>query len=432
MEVVRIPNNPGPVRGELTVPGSKSITNRALIMAALAEGSSVLENALFSDDTIYMMEALEHSGISLLSVPEHARIEVDGGLSRLALSPDQPLFVGNAGTAMRFLTAMFSLTRQHYELTGSERMKQRPIGELLDAIAALGGDATSRNSNGCPPVIINGRGLAGGEVHFSGRVSSQFISALMMAAPYARQDVRIVINDEPVSVPYLEMTAGVMAAFGVHTQQSADRRCFTVTAGQRYLAGRYQVECDASSASYFLATAAVSRGRVQINGLGRASIQGDIRFLDLLEQMGCSVESGDNWVAVSGPDKLQGIDVDMRHISDMTLTLACVALFAQGPTTIRGVANIRFKETDRIKALCTELTRLGADVSEREDGLVIRPAPEYQAAAIKTYDDHRMAMSFAVAGLRIPGLEILDPQCTSKTFPDFFPTFLRLVNGAQA
>ena len=419
MKSIRILNSK-PIDANLRIPGSKSITNRALVITALAEGRSILNNALFSDDTIYMMEALNQLGIEVRSQPENNRIIIDGGLSRIKYTSEKSLFLGNAGTAMRFLTAMLSLTNNTIELTGITRMKQRPIGELLSALASWGGDLYSTKGNGCPPVLIRGRGLEGGIVSLPGKTSSQFISALLLISPYTKNESIINIENNPVSLPYIKMTTEMMNEFGVIIDSTDKPMSFRTSPHKKYSPGEYLIESDASSASYFFAAAAVTGGKTRILGLSEKSIQGDIAFVRVLEKMGCTIKSGPDWIEVSSNGHLNGITADMKNISDTAQTLACVALFAEGKTKITGIANIRFKETDRILALKNELSRLGAKIEETDDSITIHPAQKYNTAEIETYDDHRMAMSFAVAGLKIKGITIKDHECVSKTFPDFF------------
>lgn len=412
----------------VSIPGSKSITNRAMICAALAEGESLLTNALFSDDTRYMAEALKATGIPVETDPEACTIRIVGGGGSFGPT-DKKLHIGNAGTAMRFLTAALTLGQGKYTLDGIARMRERPIKELTDALGNLGAEIRSTLHEGHPPLEITGGTLQGGRALFSGKISSQFISAIMLAAPYAKEIVHIDISREPVSRPYLEMTAQVMEDFGVSCRADEYYKSITINPGTGYSGHTYSVESDASSASYFFAAAAVAGGTVTVEGLSRDSIQGDIGFVDALVRMGCNAEWGENYVSISRKGPLKGIEIDMRHISDTALTLCAVALYAEGPTRISGVANMRVKETDRISALCKELSRMGAHVDEHEDGLTIHPTEKYHHAKIETYDDHRMAMSFAVAALGTEGITILDPGCTAKTFPDFFKRFAPCTGG---
>jgi 3-phosphoshikimate 1-carboxyvinyltransferase len=405
----------------VTVPGSKSITNRALIAAALADGTSQLVGALHSDDTRYMAAALNVLGVIVESDQTNASFRINGGGGTFS-APEADLFVGNSGTTMRFLTAALPLGRGRYRIDGVPRMRLRPIAPLIAALNDLGADARSEAGTGCPPVVVHADGLRGGRTRMAGDLSSQYFSALMLSAPYARDGVAVDVAGELVSKPYLPMTAAVMAAFGVAADiDRAYWRRIAVAPGQRYTGRRYHVEPDASNASYFFAAAAVTGGRVRIDGLGRGSTQGDLRFVDILAKMGAEVEIGDGFTEVRGPRQgdLRGVDLDLGPISDTAQTLAAIAPLASGPTTIRGIAHARLKETDRVSALATELRRLGQDVDEFADGLRITPRP-LQPVDIDTYDDHRMAMSFAVAALRAPGIRLRDPECVAKTFPGFF------------
>lgn len=399
------------------IPGSKSYTNRALLVAALAEGESLLRRVLHSDDTHFMVEGLRAFGVILQGEGENLRVQGTGGRLR---SPEHPVFLGNAGTAMRFLTTFAALAPGRTKLTGVQRMQERPIQDLLDALQKLGVHAVAKRGNGCPPVVVQGGGLPGGRTRLFGANSSQYLSSLLLSAPYAREDLLIEVEGELASKPYVDMTIQVMRDFGVQVEQEGYRR-FRVPAGQRYRAREYLIEADASNASYFLAAAAVTGGSVTVRPIPRDSVQGDLRLLDLLAKMGCRVSRGDDWIRVEGRAR-RGIHADMNALPDMVQTLAVVAAFAGTPTRIDHVANLRIKETDRLRALATELRKLGAEVEERDDGLTIYPRPLH-GADIATYDDHRMAMSFAVAGLVVPGVRILNPECVSKTFPDFFKRF---------
>ncbi|MBN1589862.1 MAG: 3-phosphoshikimate 1-carboxyvinyltransferase [Pirellulales bacterium] len=406
----------GPIRGTIRPPGSKSITNRALVCAALADGPSTLTGVLDSEDTRIMLDALARLGLEISPdwAGRTARIAGCGGELPVA---EADLFVGNSGTTVRFLTAMVALGQGTFRLDGTPRMRQRPIQPLLDALGQLGVDATGESGTGCPPVVVRARRLAGGRATVSGTISSQYLSGLLMAAAGARGPVEITVEGELVSKPYVEMTLAVMRSFGVRVE-SADPARYLVPAPQVYRACRYAIEPDASAASYFFAAAAITGGRVTVEGLSRDSLQGDVAFCDCLAQMGCNVEYGRERITVeAGP--LHGIDVDMNAISDTVQTLAAVALFAEGPTLIRNVGHIRHKETDRLAALAAELRKLGAAVEEGPDRLRIEPGSG-RGATIETYDDHRMAMSLALVGLRTPGVVIRDPDCTAKTYPGFF------------
>ena len=403
------------------MPGSKSLTNRALLTAALADGDSELLGALHSDDTRYMAAALNALGVGVESDEERARFAIQGGGGTFSAA-EADLFVGNSGTTMRFLTAALPLGHGRYRIDGVPRMRLRPIAPLLEALQDLGADARSELDTGCPPVVVEADGLRGGQTRMAGDLSSQYFSALLLAAPYAREGVSVEIAGDLVSKPYLPMTTSVMAAFGVTADLDTDNwQHLAVRPGQRYTGRVYQIEPDASNASYFFAAAAVTGGRVRVEGLGKDSTQGDLHFVDVLRAMGAEVEMSDTFTEVRGPSngELKGVDLDLGPISDTAQTLAAIAPFATGPTTIRGVAHARIKETDRVAALACELRRLGQEVEEFEDGLRITPRP-IQPADVETYDDHRMAMSFGVAALRSPGIRLCDPGCVAKTFPNFF------------
>ena len=408
-----------PVSASVRVPGSKSITNRALLLAALAEGESRLTGALDSDDTERMQECLRALGTDILE-RDGGELIVRGVGGHFA-APAGPLFVGNSGTTIRFVTAAAALAPKGSEvvLDGTARMRERPIGDLLDALVQLGVEAKSLGDNSCPPVRVAGGGLRGGDCAIRGEMSSQYLSAILMAAPLAKEDVAIKVAGHLVSEPYVDITKSVMEAFGARIE-SEGCCLFRISAGQSYKSRTYEIEPDASNAAYFLAAAAVTGGRVVVEGLGTASMQGDSRFVDILEQMGCAVERSSRRLAVTGPERLKGIDTDLETIPDTAQTAAVLAAFAGGPSTIRGIGNLRVKETDRIAAISTELRKLGVDVEEGSDYWHITPPRRLNGAAIDTYDDHRMAMSFAVAGLALDGVTINDPGCVAKTFPDFW------------
>lgn len=412
----------GPAWGSIRPPGSKSITNRALVCAALANQPSTLIGVLESDDTRVMTEALSKLGVNVRSELSQHRSLVTGCGGIIPAAPAD-LFIGNSGTTVRFLTAMLALGHGTYTLDGTPRMRERPIQDLLDALAQLGVDAASTAGTGCPPVVIRACGLRGGEATIRGDVSSQFLSGLLMAAPYAQSPLRLKITGELVSQPYVHMTLAVMRAFGVDVPDN-DLSDLRIDAPRHYTGRTYEIEPDASAASYFWAAAAITGGVVSVEGLNRSSLQGDVAFCDCLAQMGCEVQYSESGTTVVGRP-LRGIDVDMNAISDTVQTLGAVALFAKGPTRIRNVGHIRHKETDRIGALATELRKLGATVEQRSDGLTITPG-KLQPAAIDTYDDHRMAMSLALVGLKQPGVLINDPGCTAKTYPQFFSDLEKL------
>jgi 3-phosphoshikimate 1-carboxyvinyltransferase len=426
---------PGPIDAVVRVPGSKSITNRALIAAALADGHSLLTDALLADDTRLMIDALRALGIAVTVDEGGPNLEVTGCGGHLPLS-EARLFCGNAGTVMRFGAAMAATAYGSFELDGVERMRERPIGDLADALRSLGSGVEYLGEEGFPPIRLHARRLRGGQISLKAPPSSQFISALLLAAPCAADDVLIEVAGPVPSVPYLKMTVAVMERFGVSVveQYAADAVRYIVPAPQRYAGCAFAVEPDASNATYFLAAPAVAGGRVVLEGLGEGSVQGDARFVDVLERMGCSIVREPNRLTVSGPaagDRLRGIALDLNDMPDTVQTLAVIALFAAGPTTIRNVANLRVKETDRIAALATELAKLGAVVEQRPDGLTVHPPRTVTPAVLDTYDDHRMAMSLALAGLRCPGTVIRNPGCCAKTFPDFFERWDRLSGRAN-
>lgn len=422
-----------PVDATLTLPGSKSYTNRALLIAALAEGRSVIRRALFSDDTHYMAAALARLGIRVEVDEPRREFVVEGAAGQIPARAAE-LYVGNAGTAARFLTALVALGRGRYLLDGTPRMRERPIRPLLDGLRQLGVDARSTLDTGCLPVVVESKGLTGGRALMDGSQSSQFLSALLLVGPATPQGVVIEVMGDLVSRPFIDLTAASLRAFGAAMTVEADYRRLVVPPGQSYHGREYVVEPDASAASYFFAAAALTGGRVRVEGLGRGSAQGDLGFVDVLAEMGCVVNRGESHVEVIGPDPslgLKGVDADMRGISDTFLTLAAIAPFAREPVTIRGVAHARLQESDRVAAAASELRRLRADVAERADGLIVHPsAKQLRGAAVRTYDDHRMAMSFALVGLRVPGVRIEDPDCVSKTFPEFFRAFERLTGPA--
>ncbi len=426
-----IPCCMAPVRGTVRPPGSKSITNRALVCAALARGRSRLEGVLDSQDTRVMVAGLAALGIEVTADWEAGIVDV-GGAGGAIPATTATIDCAASGTTMRFLSAVSSLGTGTYRLDGTPRMRQRPIDDLLEPLRSLGTDALAESPGGCPPVVIRSRGLPGGRIAVRGTTSSQFASGLALAAPCANAETTLEFTGRLVSLPYLEMTRRVMESFGGSCQSPTPHTWVIPATG--YTACDYAIEPDASAASYFLAAAAITGGRVRIEGLSRTSMQGDIGFADALERMGCSVtwqEPGPTTphgaVTVAGRAD-RGIDIDMNAISDTVPTLAAVALFATTPTAINNVAHIRDKETDRIGDLVRELRRLGCRVDERPDGLTIHPGPLH-GASIATYDDHRMAMSLALAGLRTPGVVIENPDCVGKTFPGYWRMLADLTSG---
>ncbi|WP_159653410.1 3-phosphoshikimate 1-carboxyvinyltransferase [Vibrio atypicus] len=407
------------VSGEVNLPGSKSVSNRALLLAALAKGTTRLTNLLDSDDIRHMLNALTQLGVSYQLSADKTVCEVEG-LGKAFDAPEAlELFLGNAGTAMRPLAAALCLGGGEYVLTGEPRMKERPIGHLVDALRQAGADVEYLENQDYPPLKIKGTGLKGGTVEIDGSISSQFLTAFLMSAPLAQDDVTIKIVGELVSKPYIDITLHIMAQFGVDVE-NRDYQEFVIRSGQTYVApGDFLVEGDASSASYFLAAAAIKGGEIKVTGIGKNSIQGDIQFADALEKMGAEIEWGDDYV-ISRVGELNAVDMDYNHIPDAAMTIATTALFAKGTTAIRNVYNWRVKETDRLAAMATELRKVGAEVEEGQDYIVITPPEQLNHAAIDTYDDHRMAMCFSLVALSDTPVTINDPKCTSKTFPDYF------------
>ncbi len=413
-----------PMIATVQVPGSKSLTNRALVLAALAGDPNQgcrLDGALHSEDTEVMVQALDQLGFTVTADWPAGSISVHRpqGDSRIPKAAAD-LFLANSGTSMRFLTAMVALGQGRYRLDGVKRMRERPIADLLQALHQLGVHASSEANNGCPPVWIQTQGWRGQHVRVRGDLSSQFLSGLLLAAPFADAETFIQVDGPLVSVPYVAMTVAQLRQWGLTVEESADPTTlrFRIPSPQSATQTNYTIEPDASAASYFWASAAITGGRVKVRGLNRHSLQGDVAFVDLLAQMGCSVSDAIDGITVEGGD-LHGIDVDMNAISDTVMTLAAVGCFASSPTHIRNVSHIRHKETDRITAIANELRRVGATVHERADGLTIIPAPMH-GATVETYNDHRMAMSLALIGLRVPGIVIDHPACVAKTYPNFF------------
>lgn len=416
------------VDGAINLPGSKSVSNRALLLAALACGKTVLTNLLDSDDVRHMLNALSELGINYTLSADRTRCDITGNGGPLRASGALELFLGNAGTAMRPLAAALCLGQNEIVLTGEPRMKERPIGHLVDSLRQGGANIDYLEQENYPPLRLRG-GFIGGDIEVDGSVSSQFLTALLMTAPLAPEDTIIRVKGELVSKPYIDITLNLMKTFGVeitnhHYQQ------FVVKGGQQYHSpGRYLVEGDASSASYFLAAGAIKGGTVKVTGIGRKSMQGDIRFADVLEKMGATITWGDDFIACTRGE-LHAIDMDMNHIPDAAMTIATTALFAKGTTTLRNIYNWRVKETDRLFAMATELRKVGAEVEEGHDYIRITPPAKLQHADIGTYNDHRMAMCFSLVALSDTPVTILDPKCTAKTFPDYFEQLARMSTPA--
>jgi 3-phosphoshikimate 1-carboxyvinyltransferase len=408
-----------PLCATVRVPGSKSLTNRVLLIASLANGVTHLSNALFSDDSRYFARALETLGFNL-TIDETQREMIVTGQGGKIPSHHAELFIGNAGTAARFLSAFLTLGQGVFILDGEPRMRERPIGDLVSALAQLGAHLEPSISN-CPPVKITAAGLPGGKTSIAGNISSQFLSALLMVAPYASQPVEITLTTELNSKPYVDMTLAIMHEFGIDVEREQYHR-FYIHPDAYLPSPNYSIESDASAASYFFAAPAVCGGSVKVENTSRRSLQGDIAFVDVLAQMGCHVLEEKNAITVTKGSSLYGVEVDMSDISDTAQTLAAIAPFAETPTTIRGIASARLKETDRVAATCAELSRLGVQVEEHQDGMTIYPCKSFIPADVHTYNDHRMAMAFSLIGLHAQGITILDAGCVSKTFPEFFQT----------
>ena len=413
------------VSGEVNVPGSKSLSNRALLLAALAEGETELTNLLDSDDISHMLNALTKLGVSYQLSDDKTRCVVQGNNGAFNVAEPVELFLGNAGTAMRPLCAALAASDVNTVLTGEPRMEERPIGDLVDALREANADITYLKNDGFPPLQIKGSSLRGGEMSVDGSVSSQFLTALLMAAPLFTTDVVIHIKGELVSKPYIDITLDTMAKFGVNVSNN-NYQTFTISGDAKYISpGKFMVEGDASSASYFLAAGAIKGGTVRVTGIGKNSIQGDIRFADVLEAMGATITWHDEYVEVTGAP-LKGINMDMNHIPDAAMTIATTALFADGTTTMTNIYNWRVKETDRLNAMATELRKVGAEVEEGHDYIKVTPPSTIKHAQIDTYNDHRIAMCFSLVALSDTPVTINDPGCTRKTFPDYFTRFASL------
>ena len=406
------------VEGQIQLPGSKSLSNRILLLSALARGTTEVYNLLDSDDTVHMMEALRRLGVQFLLSEDRTRCQVQG-LGGPFPPQETELFLGNAGTAVRPLCAALCLGRGVFKIRGEPRMYQRPIRDLVDALRQLGANIDYLGADGCPPLSIRANGIRGGTVSVRGNVSSQYLTALLLASPLAQEDTIIEVEGDLVSKPYIDMTVDVVRRFGAGVEMSG-YQSFRVAGGQGYQSpGEALVEGDASSATYFLAAAAIRGGTVRVEGVGSASVQGDVKLADVLGQMGAKVRRGVDWIEVSRGE-LHGVDLDLNSIPDAAMTVATTALFARGKTAIRNVHNWRVKETDRLAAMATELRKVGAEVIEGDDYLEITPPQRITPATIDTYNDHRMAMCFSLAALGDAAITINDPGCVSKTFPDYF------------
>lgn len=410
------------VSGEVVVPGSKSLSNRALLLAALASGTTKVTNLLDSDDIRHMLKALSQIGVSYSLSDCKTICEVKGNAGLFDTQGCLELFLGNAGTAMRPLCAALAASNGEYILGGEPRMEERPIGSLVESLKTAGADISYLKDPGYPPLKITGTKLRAEKIEIDGSISSQFLTALLMVAPLFASNTLIEVKGELVSKPYIEITLNIMQRFGIAIEHD-DYQRFNVIGNQIYQSpGEYMVEGDASSASYFLAAGAIKGGTVKVIGVGKNSVQGDKRFADVLEKMGATIQWQDNAIVVTG-GKLQGVDLDMNHIPDAAMTIATAALFAEGKTVIRNIYNWRVKETDRLAAMATELTKLGVEVTEGEDFIEVTPSKALKFAEIDTYNDHRIAMCFSLVALSDTAVVINDPGCTAKTFPDYFERF---------
>lgn len=411
--------------GEIQIPGSKSLSNRILLLAALAKGTTRITNLLESDDIRHMLNALTSLGIRY-TLEDANTCVVEGNAGPFS-AQNADLFLGNAGTAMRPLTAALCLGNGEFRLHGEPRMHERPIGDLVESLKALGVNIDYQENEGYPPLLIKANGLSGGKVSIKGHISSQFLTAILMSAPLAQADLTIEVEGELVSKPYIDITLHSMKQFGVVVENN-NYQSFFVKGQQTYQSpGDIMVEGDASSASYFLAAAAIAGGKIKVHGVGSDSVQGDVKFAEVLSAMGARITYGPTWIEAE-KDQLNGVDLDMNHIPDAAMTIATTALFAKGPTRIRNIYNWRVKETDRLAAMATELKKLGATVEEGEDYIYVEPLKNVQHASIDTYDDHRIAMCFSLVAFSNSQVTINDPGCTSKTFPTYFDLFSKISN----
>ena len=405
-----------PPNARIDLPGSKSITNRALVVAGLADGESELAGVLFSEDTHVMMDSLQKMGVGIRQNLNGLSVSISGTGGSLQ-RPEETLWVHQSGTTARFCLPLAALCGQEVTIDGDKQIKNRPHEELCKALQSLGAQIEYLEAPNSFPLVVNGKDLQGGQISLNGGISSQFISALLLAAPCFPDQLELNIDGDLVSRPYIDMTISVMQAFGAQVQRVNDRRYVVSPTGYRN--SRYEIEPDASAASYFFAAAAISGGSITVEGLGSRSIQGDTRFVDIVEKMGAKVVRSDNALSVTGTGSLIGIDASMKEISDTVPTLAAIAPLASGPTVISDVAFIARKESDRVTALITELRKIGVQAEKTETGMVIYPG-EVQEGTVHTYDDHRIAMAFAILGLVVPGITLDSPQCVAKTFPSFF------------
>jgi len=412
------------IDASIRIPGSKSITHRALIAASLANGESLLKGFLTSKDTLYTVNALRQLGVKISIEGENITISGSGGKFLPAVDRKE-IFLGNSGTSYRLLLSTVALARGEYILYGAPRMYERPIGDLVKALKKLGVEVTYIEKDNFPPLFIRAKGIYGGKVQMTVNKSSQYVSSLLLAGPYAKKDLEIKITGRLVSRPYVDITLDVMEKFGVHVDR--DRyNYFNVPAGYGYLPSQFSIEGDVSAASYFWAAAAVTGGiAITKNIRPYTTKQGDIAFLDVLEEMGCRIERENDWVSVHG-GALSGVEVDMGAMPDMVPTLAAIALFAEGKTAIQNVSHLRYKESDRLKAIAVELSRMGSRVKELGDGLIIYGGRRLSGATMESHNDHRLAMSLAVVGLKVPGITIKDENCVNKSFPQFWELWNKL------
>jgi 3-phosphoshikimate 1-carboxyvinyltransferase len=398
----------------VSVPGSKSLTQRALIAAALAKGNSFIRHALVAEDTLHLISGLQALGARVESAAGGYLVSGTAGVVK---NNGKKIFLGYNGTALRFLTAMVCLGRGKYVLTGEKRLCERPVGALVEALQGMGVDISCRNN--CPPIEIKANGLPGGKIILRDIESSQYVSALLLCAPYTAKGIELALQGDIVSAPYIDLTISVMKDFGANIYETG-RNQYSVNTGNLYQGREYQVEGDASSASYFFLAAALLKKVIRVSGISRQSKQGDIRLLDILEELGCKVKAGDNWVEVAGTDLTCGnFTFDLNDMPDMVPTLAILAAFRKGQTLITNVAHLRIKESNRLAAMVADLNRIGIEAKELPDGLMVKGG-QPAAASIHTYNDHRIAMSFAIAGLLIRGIEISDKKCVDKSFPEFW------------
>jgi 3-phosphoshikimate 1-carboxyvinyltransferase len=410
------------VSGQIQLPGSKSLSNRALLLASLAPDTTQLHNLLQSEDTEAMVNALTKFGVSVSLSDDWQTCHVRGNAGLFQAPNDNKFFLGNAGTAIRPLTSVLALMNGDFIVDGDKYMRERPINHLVDALKQLGTKIAYLGEENCPPIKIVGGRITGGNVRIRGDISSQYLTSLLLTLPLAPKDSHIEVIGEQVSKPYIDLTLDIMRKFGV-TATHDNYQSFHIPGGQAYQSpGEYLIEGDASSASYFFAAAAIKGGTLRVNGLGENSVQGDIGFLQVIEEMGAKVTWSNDWIEVS-KGELKGIDLDLNHIPDAAMTVAAMALFAEGTTRIRNIYNWRVKETDRLYAMSTELRKLGAIVETGDDYIVIEPPESLVSTSIDTYGDHRIAMCFSLASLGEAEITINNPQCTAKTFPDYFEVF---------